>query len=223
MNTGSTPDHARLTIRTIAAYVTGVALLITVGACGGGNESPSSPRPSISTTTTTTSPSPSTDTSSSSSPSDSTSSSTASATPARCASDNLKATLTQGSGGGAGSLYPFLVLTNVGKSTCVSRGYPGVSLTAKGHIIGAAATRNTGIAAAMVTLKRGASAHAQLRIVQTGNFDADTCKPTKADALRVFPPDQRQALMAAANDLTGCANASTPIVSVGPLQPGSGQ
>ena len=105
----------------------------------------------------------------------------------------------------------------------MSRGYPGVSLTAKGRIIGAAATRNTGIPVTTITLKPGASAHAQLRIVQTGNFDADTCKPTKADALRVFPPDQKQALAIAADDLTGCANASTPIVSVGPLQPGTGQ
>lgn len=51
----------------------------------------------------------------------------------------IVAVLTMDGGGGVGSSYPYLVLTNSGSADCSVTGYPGVSLAAGGTQIGAAA------------------------------------------------------------------------------------
>lgn len=72
-----------------------------------------------------------------------------------CTTSQLTASLTQGQGGGAGSVYPYLVLTNSSEKTCTIKGYPGVSLHAGSKQIGAPAERDKSVAVKTITLKKG--------------------------------------------------------------------
>jgi Protein of unknown function (DUF4232) len=111
-------------------------------------------------------------------------------TPA-CATSGLNVTLGV-SQGYAGGVYETIVFTNTSGSTCTLNGYPGVSLVSAPPYtqIGLAAQRSTNTPVTQVTLATGASANAQLQIVDALNFGSATCSPTKAAFLRVFPPNQ---------------------------------
>jgi hypothetical protein len=92
-----------------------------------------------------------------------------------------------------------LQLRNIGSSTCVLYGYPGVSWVAgaDGHQVGAAATRQpdpTGEAEQTVTLAPGALASAPLNIVDAGVLSPSECKPVPVRGLRVYPPGERAAM-----------------------------
>jgi len=142
----------------------------------------------------------------------------------KCVAAQLTATLGAGTGGGAGHQYPYLVLTNKGSTPCTVTGYPGVSFVGNGNgtQLGAPAARDAGgIAITTLTLAPGAAAHAQLDIVNAGNFDASTCNPKAADGLRVYPPDDTSALFVAATGFTACQNASVIVIHVRPLQAGA--
>ncbi|MGO5148464.1 DUF4232 domain-containing protein [Bifidobacterium boum] len=128
--------------------------------------------------------------------------------------------MTQGAGGGAGSSYPYLVLTNSGSRTCTLRGYPGVSLRHGDMQIGAAAERDRTVDASTITLQPGQSAHSALRIVNAGNFDSSACTPTAADTMLIYPPDQKESISIDATGITGCANSDTQILYVQVFQQG---
>lgn len=144
------------------------------------------------------------------------------ATAGECSSDELSAKLTFGSGSGAGSSYPYLVLTNTGSRSCTVRGYAGVSLLAKGKQIGAAATMDSSVSPTTVRLQPGQSAHAELRIVHADLFDSSACSPITADTLMVYPPDQTKALTIPlkGKGYIGCSNPNTKILTVRPFQRG---
>lgn len=114
------------------------------------------------------------------------------------------------------------MLTNHG-NTCTTQGFPGVSLTANGNQVGAAAERDNASTPKAITLANGQSAHATLRIVQAGNFESSTCKPTATDAIRVYPPDQKAALTISSAQYTGCANNALKILTISALQAGDGK
>ncbi|MEK0216925.1 DUF4232 domain-containing protein [Bifidobacterium mongoliense] len=135
-----------------------------------------------------------------------------------CSTSQLAASLGQ-SQGAAGSTYVPIVLTNNG-GTCTTQGFPGVSFTAQGRQIGAPAERDGSSPASPITLNHGQSAHATLRIVQAGNFDASTCRPTPTDHLLVYPPDQKDSLTIEVSQYTGCAHGELPILTISPLQAG---
>lgn len=137
-----------------------------------------------------------------------------------CTTSELSASVTFGAGSGAGSTYPYLVLTNKGNRTCLERGYPGVSLQANGKQIGAAANRDTSVSPVNIQLKPGESVHSELQIVNAENVDSRACSAQQADALLVFPPDQTEALKVPTSDYKGCANVNTSLMRVRPLQPG---
>jgi hypothetical protein len=141
-----------------------------------------------------------------------------------CLVAQLTATLGAGTGGGAGHMYPFLVLTNKGTTACTVRGYPGVSFVGNGSgtQLGAAATREAaGITITTLTLAPGQSAHSQLSITVAGNYDPATCKPKAADGLRVYPPAETHSLFVASTTYTACQNASVVLLLVHPLQAGA--
>lgn len=120
-------------------------------------------------------------------------------------------------------MYPNLVLTNTGDVTCTVEGYPGVSLIdADGDQIGAAATREETDTPVAISLKPGDSAYSELQITNADMFDEETCNPTAATALRVYPPDQTDSLTVNASYM-GCANEETPIITVRALVHGSGE
>lgn len=207
--------------RTHLAIVLTAALLAgSLCACGSTSGDGASPSASASSPATSQSPSSTASASSASSPSASASASDSAAASDACTTKELTAKLTQGAGGGAGSSYPYLVLTNSGSRTCTLRGYPGVSLRHGDTQIGAAAERDRTVSASTITLQPGQSAHSALRIVNAGNFDTSDCTPTAADTMLVYPPDQKESISIDATGITGCANSDTQILYVQVFQQG---
>jgi hypothetical protein len=111
--------------------------------------------------------------------------------PPACATSGLKVTLGV-SQGYAGGVYETIVFTDTSGATCTLYGYPGVSLvTAPPYQqIGLAAKRSGTAPVKLIVLTPGASANAQLQVVDALNFGAATCSPTQAAFLRVYPPNQ---------------------------------
>jgi hypothetical protein len=114
------------------------------------------------------------------------SSASASASASRCTTAHLEIWFGLGLGGGTlGSVYYPLEFTNEGHHACTLNGYPGVSgYGANGRQVGPAASRNTQHHGT-VTLARGDTAHAILRVVDSGALCSHA---VTADGLKVFPP-----------------------------------
>ena len=124
--------------------------------------------------------------------------------------------------GYAGGVYVVIDFTNTGASPCTLFGYPGVSLV-KGPPytqIGLAAKRSTTTPKTLVTLAPGATANALLQIVDALNYPSATCGPTKATALKIYPPNQTEPVYLP-NTSTGCAK-PVQIMYIGAVRPGSG-
>ncbi|MCB2175406.1 MAG: DUF4232 domain-containing protein [Actinomycetales bacterium] len=141
----------------------------------------------------------------------------------RCTAGHLEASLTSGEGGAAGSILPYLVLTNTGTERCTLQGWPGVSLVGDGDgtQLGAAGDFDRSSPHGTVTLDPGGSAHAPLKIAQAANYDAATCDPQTADGLRVYPPGETHSLFVASTDLTACRSDSVHLITVQALLPGA--
>ena len=124
--------------------------------------------------------------------------------------------------GYAGGVYEVIDFTNTSGSPCTLHGYPGVSLVSGPPYtqIGLAAKRSTSSARKLVTLVPGATANALLQIVDALNYPNATCGPTKATALKVYPPNQTVPVYLPSTS-NGCAK-PVQIMYIGPVQPGSG-
>jgi hypothetical protein len=139
-----------------------------------------------------------------------------------CATSSLN--VKQGLGQGyAGGVYEVIDFTNTSNSPCSLYGYPGVSLVTGPPYtqVGLAAKRSTTSAQVkLITLAPGATANALLQIVDALNYPSATCGPTKATALKVYPPNQT-APVYLPNTSTAC---SKPVqtMNIGPVQAGSG-
>lgn len=108
----------------------------------------------------------------------------------KCSTSQLVVWLDTQGNGTAGSIYYTLEFTNLSTSTCTLGGYPGVSAVGlSGHQLGSSASRDRTTSARTITLASGASATADLRIVEAGNFPSSTCRQVTAAGLRVFPPN----------------------------------
>jgi len=133
---------------------------------------------------------------------------------------SAKAGLSQGT---AGSIYQVIDFTNISNAPCTLYGYPGVSLASGTPVnqVGAAATRSTATAAALVTLGPGQTANALLRIVEAGNYAPGTCTPTATTYIQIYPPNQTTPIYLSYKS-TGCASSSVKLLSVSVVTPGSG-
>ncbi len=132
----------------------------------------------------------------------------------------LKAGARQGT---AGSTVQDLDFTNNSKVTCTLYGYPGVSFASAQSTlaqIGAAAKESQATPRQLVTLTPGAAAHAQLQIVDAGNYARATCAPATAHWLVIFPPDQTTPIYLRYTAPT-CHN-PVQILTVSVVKPGSG-
>jgi hypothetical protein len=107
-----------------------------------------------------------------------------------CSTSSLVVWLNDAAGGGAaGSIFYELEFTNLSARTCTLTGYPGVSaVDLGGNRLGGGASREVGGKPRLVTLARGASASAVLRIVDAGVLPS--CTPAAAAGLKVYPPGQ---------------------------------
>lgn len=145
----------------------------------------------------------------------------------QCPASTLRVTVDKAKGSGAaGTSYVPLDFTNISSHSCDLYGFPGVSFVtgSGGSQIGSPASRQTTFGAQAVTLASGATAHAWLGIADAGNFPAASCQPVTAHWLKVYPPDQTQALYTqftttvCSKKVTG---GSTPLTIL-PIRPGSG-
>ena len=193
--------------------LTAAALICTAAVAGcasSGSSQPAAPAAS---------PSAPAATSSSNTPAVVAPSSSAPGTPA-CATSALQVKLGS-SDGYAGGVYVVIDFTNTSGSSCTLFGYPGVSLVTGPPYkqIGLAAKRSTSTAKQLVTLATGATAHAQLQIVDALNFPSATCGPTKATALKIYPPNQTEPVYLP-NTSTGCTK-PVQIMYIGAVRPAS--
>ena len=148
-------------------------------------------------------------------------SSSAAAGPAACPTSSLQ--VKQGVAQGyAGGVYVALDFTNTSGSTCTLYGYPGVSLVSGPPYtqIGLAAKRSTSTPRKLVTLAPGATANALLQIVDALNYPPASCGPTKATALKIYPPNQTVPVYLP-DTSSGCTK-PVQIMYIGAVRPGSG-
>ncbi|AHI22238.1 DUF4232 domain-containing protein [Corynebacterium vitaeruminis] len=196
-------------------------ILLCLAACSTGaqeDNAPASTQPSQATIATSIAPS-SPATPATISPTESTASNSLPA--GACATSQLKVELANEQGA-AGSRLADLVFTNISGEGCTLAGFPGVSAVTgnDGTQLGPAATRETGIEAATVTLQPGAQARASMKITNVGLFDQAQCQPQSADGLRVYPPENTDSLFVAVPGLQGCAG-EVDYLSVQPITPAS--
>jgi hypothetical protein len=109
-----------------------------------------------------------------------------------CKSSGLVVWSNNGAGGGtAGSVYYKVRFTNLSGHTCTLTGYPKASaVNLAGKPIGSPAQQEAGQVPKLVTLAKGATATALLRVVDPGNFSPSVCHEATAAGLRVGPPGQ---------------------------------
>jgi hypothetical protein len=137
-----------------------------------------------------------------------------------CATSALQIKL-GASDGYAGGVYQTIDFTNTSGSTCTLFGYPGVSLVTGPPYqqLGVPAKRTTTPPAKVVTLAPGATANAVLQIVDALNFPSPSCQPTKAAALKVYPPNQFTAVYLPDTSY-GCGN-PVQTMYIAPVRPGA--
>jgi len=148
-------------------------------------------------------------------------SSPAAAGPAACPTSSLR--VTEGVAQGyAGGVYVVIDFTNTSDRTCTLFGYPGVSLVSGPPYtqIGLAAKRSTSTPKKLVTLTPGATGNALLQIVDALNYPPASCGPTKATALKIYPPNQTEPVYLP-NTSNGCTK-PVQIMYIGAVQPGRG-
>ena len=200
--------------------LTAAALICTAAVTGCASSGSSQPAASGSTPAASSSaPSAPAATSSSNTPAVVAPSSSAPGTPA-CATSALQVKLGS-SDGYAGGVYVVIDFTNTSGSSCTLFGYPGVSLVTGPPYkqIGLAAKRSTSSSKKLVTLAAGATANAQLQIVDALNFPSASCGPTKATALKIYPPNQTEPVYLP-NTSTGCSK-PVQIMYIGTVRPAS--
>ena len=139
----------------------------------------------------------------------------AAAATAPCKTSGLVIWSNNGAGGGtAGSVFYKIRFTNLSGSACTLAGYPKVSaVNLSGKRIGSAAQHEVG-QIKPVKLPNGATATAQLRVVDPGNFSPTSCHQVTAAGLRVTPPGQSASKLIPL-PLATCALAPQSTLSVG--------
>ena len=139
-----------------------------------------------------------------------------------CATRSLKVTVSTPQGA-AGSIYQFIVFTNISGAACTLFGYPGVALAGGTPVtqIGAAAARSPGSSPRLVTLAPGKTANAVLQITQAENYPASRCVPKASTHLQIYPPNETTPVYLAYKAMA-CSSSKVNLLTIGVVQPGSG-
>lgn len=146
----------------------------------------------------------------------------AAAIPPRCGTAALTAWLGIPGDGYAGGVGYQLELSNISNHTCTLYGFPGVSALAPGgHQLGRAANRGHAVPNRLVTLGRGATAHAELQITDVTAFPPSSCGKTTAVALRVYPPGATRSLEIPLT-FQACGKSGPVYLHVGTTEGGTG-
>ena len=139
-----------------------------------------------------------------------------------CASSALHVVVPSGGGdAAAGSSYYPIQFSNTSSSPCTLYGYPGVSFVGAvgGSQIGAPATRNSALAAKLISLSPGQTVHATLQVVDAMNYPSGDCGLVTAHWLKIYPPNQTAPLYVSFTAQT-CSKPKT-VLSVQTVQTGS--
>jgi hypothetical protein len=105
-----------------------------------------------------------------------------------CQSSGIDDWLDTSGNGALGTIFYHLEFTNLSGHACTLQGFPFVfALNLSGHQIGNPAVFNHSFPS-NVTVGNGKTIHAELGIVETGNFPPSACKPVTAAGLKVFAP-----------------------------------
>lgn len=129
-------------------------------------------------------------------------------------------------GAAAGTGYELIRFENVSSTACNLFGYPGVSfLDRHGRQVGQPAARANfnGLPIRAAVLNPGGFAHALVAMPNPYNFQTgpspsqNNCAPASYSAVRVYPPNQRQALVVPDQ---GTICTTTAGASVNPVRPG---
>ena len=143
----------------------------------------------------------------------------------RCTASDLGVWLAVGQGNGAaGTIYYPLEFTNLSGHTCYLFGYPGVSaIDRNGNQLGSPASWGPRAGARIVNLAPGATAHTLLAYHDAAVSTEPGCDPVNsAVVLRVYPPGQRSATLAAFS-FEACSHAGPIWMSITePIIPGVG-
>ena len=205
-------------LRTTGTYLVSVMIIAVVAGCAG----PAGTTPAA-TKTVTTSPVPAVSTMPSAAPSE-----TPAAAPSaawkigpngECDAGQLEFALeSRPMDSGMSQFYWNLQMTNTSDTACTLTGYPQVTLVnSAGAGIGASAGRDAGPGQpdAVVEMPPGVSAYSLLHLAQAGVYD---CPIVPVTELAVTPPywDTSRAV-ATPNEIDGCDDHSTELVSAGPL------
>jgi hypothetical protein len=140
----------------------------------------------------------------------------------QCADDSIGVSVVVADGGGgAGSEYYNVLFTNVGGTSCVLRGTPGVSVVGDGNgtQLGKAADRiQTGVTT--LTLGVGDTVAAPLKVVNIGTNGGplDGCTVKKGDGYRVYPPHSKRAFFYKDASAVACVSGPS-FMTVSPVQP----
>ena len=207
----------------VAAVVAVGVMTVLAAGCSSGSDSSNASSPSTVVSTVTATPG---DQSPAASPSDTSSTGLpGTRTPVdstgaqACRAADLSGTVSnRGRGGGtAGSEYGTLALTNTGSSVCTLTGYPGVSFVGDGNgtQLGAAAVRD-GSKVVTTTIEPRGVATAQLRVAEAGNFPG--CDQVRADGLRIYPPNDRDAIFVKTTVFTACRSTTAQLLTIGTLR-----
>jgi hypothetical protein len=136
----------------------------------------------------------------------------------RCTASQTVIWLGLGNGGGtAGTIFYPLEFSNTSKRTCTLFGFPRAwALGPNGKQIGQS-SRQLNIRHRVVTLAPGATAHAQLGVIEGGNVCS---KPVTAASLKVRAPGQRGTTVLPFS-FQAC-HGNKHVLVVGPVVPGVG-
>jgi hypothetical protein len=136
----------------------------------------------------------------------------------RCATSQTVIWLGLGNGGGtAGTIFYPLEFTNTSRRTCTLFGFPRAwAISQNGKQIGKS-SRQLNIRHGVVTLPPGATAHAQLGIIEAGNVCS---RPVTAANLKVRAPGQAGTTVLPFS-FQAC-HGNKRVLVVGPVQPGVG-
>ena len=151
----------------------------------------------------------------------STSASSSPAGPAACTTADLSVKVGAGEGAAGSTYYP-VTLTNKSNQPCRTGGYGGISLvdSPRAEPIGAPADRTQKGDVVPITLTPGHAAQATLQVGDAGNYDTSRCQPTRAIALRVYPPNETHAAYVRLPAPTSaCANPKVHLLTLRPYQP----
>lgn len=140
---------------------------------------------------------------------------TASAAPT-CATRDLRARVVNVESATGSTLFG-IRLRNVSDRTCRLNGYGGLSFVGPGgRQIGNAASRDSSQGGpGPVTLAPHESAIADVRQAAAANFSTADCRPRRASALRVFPPNQTASILVL-HSTVACAGVGVQQLSIRP-------